>query len=425
MNNHNIQDKFYKASIKKISHKEKYINKENMIFIKPNFKLLEPNEKLNKTNYDFAFYFDLKNTKSVNKITSKQFISSDFPYLVLVRNRSKDDNVVIVLQTPKLKTQCGGELIKPPGMNIPSFDSIKHVGPGFKKETARDNGWKLDQYNAPLVDIDKLSSEHENHDVNLYPSDPMFGAKEMDGLVKKEKDKFKNYETGFTNGFDNGYHKGYYFGYSAAAAYLYRFYKKYYTDYMNKYEDKVKDDAYASLDAQKDKLIAKITNPFGAKIDEAMKTVADTIIGSTILTGGNDPDNLYEGLPMHMLPDNVLSLEALQPRPTGIFYFIDLLLGKTPPPSADPSRHCYRPDSEDLNNILRKNFHPKFRDAIMGVEENWDDRIYNRSCNKFTLKFMKYCPYNSHPGVEFDSNIGKYHKICKRKEDDDKGCIIM
>ena len=109
MNNHNIQDKFYKASIKKISHKEKYINKENMIFIKPNFKLLEPNEKLNKTNYDFAFYFDLKNTKSVNKITSKQFISSDFPYLVLVRNRSKDDNVVIVLQTPKLKTQCGGD----------------------------------------------------------------------------------------------------------------------------------------------------------------------------------------------------------------------------------------------------------------------------------------------------------------------------
>ena len=50
MSNHNIniQDRFYKESIKNLSHKQKYINKENMIFIKPNFKLLEPNEILNK-----------------------------------------------------------------------------------------------------------------------------------------------------------------------------------------------------------------------------------------------------------------------------------------------------------------------------------------------------------------------------------------
>ena len=63
MSNHNIniKDKFYQASIKILSHKQKYINKENMIFIKPNFKLLDPKENLNKKNYDSAFYFNLKN----------------------------------------------------------------------------------------------------------------------------------------------------------------------------------------------------------------------------------------------------------------------------------------------------------------------------------------------------------------------------
>ena len=96
MSNHNIniQDRFYKESIKNLSHKQKYINKENMIFIKPNFKLLEPNEILNKKNYDSAFYFNLKNTKSVQKVTSKQFISSGYPYLVLVKNKSKDNNII-------------------------------------------------------------------------------------------------------------------------------------------------------------------------------------------------------------------------------------------------------------------------------------------------------------------------------------------
>ncbi len=427
MNNHNIniQDRFYKASIKNLSHKQKYINKENMIFIKPNYKLLESNENLNKKNYDSAFYFNLKNTKSVDKVTSKQFISSGYPYLVLVKNRSKNDNVIVILQTPKLKNQKGGELIKPPSINIPAFDSVKQAGPGFNPETATDKGWNIGQYRAPVVDIDKLSSEHEDHDVNLHPADPMFGNKEMDGLVKREKDKFKNYETGFTNGFDNGYHKGYYFGYSAAAAYLYRFYKKYYTDYMNKYEDKVKDEAYAALDKQKDKLIQKITNPWGSKIDNAIDSAADFAMGSSVLTGGNDldPDNMYEGLPMHMLPDNVLSLEALQPRPTGIFYLIDAILGDNPSTS-NPEKHCYKPDSEELHDVLRKNFHPRFRDAIMGVEENWDQRIFDRSCNKFTLKFMKYCPHENHPGVEFDPKIGKYHKICKLKKDEEK-CTIM
>ena len=38
---------------------------------------------------------------------------------------------------------------------------------------------------------------------------------------------------------------------------------------------------------------------------------------------------------------------------------------------------------------------------------------------------MKYCPHENHPGVEFDPNIGKYHKICKLKKDDDKKCTIM
>jgi len=430
MSNHNIniQDRFFNASIKNLHHKHKYISKENMIFIKPNFKFLTPNEKINSTNFDSAFYFNLKNIKPVKKITSKQFISSGYPYLVLVKNKSKNDNIIVILQTPKVnkKNQLGGELIQPPGMHVPAFDTNKQAGPGFKPENAVDKNWNIGQYKAPVVDVDDLSSEHADHDVNLHPSDPMFGNNEMDGLVKREKEKFKNYETGFAKGFDNGYHKGYYFGYSAAAAYLYRFYKKYYTDYMNKYENKIKDEAYAALDNQKDKLIQKITNPLGYKIDNVIDKAADFAMGSSLLAGGGrdlDPENIYEGLPMHMLPDNVMSLEALQPRPTGIFYLIDSLLGDYPI-SADPTKHCYKPEKEDLDNILKKNFHPRFRDAIMGVEENWDQRIFDRSCNQFTLKFMKYCPHENHPGVEFDPKIGKYHKICKLKKDEVK-CSIM
>lgn len=408
--NLNIKNKFFTASIKNLNKFNSSISKENMIFIKPNFKLLKINEKLNPKNYDLAFYFDLNKSKRVRHINSKQFVSSKFPYLVLVRDRGKNDNIILILQTPKLRKQTGGNLISPPGVSMPQFNPIKEAGPGFSHETFTNNGWKIGDYKPPVVDINKLPEDLQNHDQNLYPSDPTFGSNGMVELVNKEKEGYKNFEKGFAKGFDNGYHKGYYFGYSSAAAYLYRFYKKYYTDYMNKYEDKIKYEADKSLDKKKDELIQKITNPLAAV---------------TNMFGGEDSGKMYQGLPLHMLPENVMSLEALQPQPTGIFYYIDMLLSNEPPES-DPHRHCYKPTEDQLNESLRKNIHPHFRDAVIGIEENWDDRVFNRSCNKFSLKFMDYCTNDKHPGVEFDGNVGKYHKTCKKMEDTHKSrCSIM
>ena len=61
----------------------------------------------------------------------------------------------------------------------------------------------------------------------------------------------------------------------------------------------------------------------------------------------------------------------------------------------------------------------------MGVEENWNEKVFRKSCNRPVLKNMKYCPHNNHPGVEYDTKIGRYYKACKLKKDTEKTCSIM
>ncbi len=429
----NIKDTFYYSSILKLLNKKKNINlkKNDMIFIKLNYKYLIPNENINKENYDIAFFTDLKNTRDVKDINSKKFISSGYPYLILVRDREKNDKVILILQTPKKKLSQKG------GTNNAVFLPPPEVGKGYDPKLHTEEGWKIGQYNAPVVNISELSSEHESHDQDMYPADPMFGNKEMEGLIQKKKEGFKNYETGFAKGFDNGYHKGYYFGYSAAAAYLYRFYKKYYSDYMDKYQDRLKQIADKELDKQKDDYIKNLQENNAELQGEADKDKID-ILGFKIpkFFGGGlfsselydydelETENVFEGLPMHMAPENILTLEALQPPKEGIFWLIDKILSPSPP-AEDPDRHCYKPGKDVLDDILRKNFHPKFRDSIMGVEDNWNEKIFRRSCNKPILKNMKYCPHENHPGVEFDTKIGRYYKACRLKKDTEKSCSIM
>jgi len=422
----NIKDKFYYLSLKNLINNTNNINlkKNDMIFIKPNFKYLIPNEKINNNNFDIAFFTDLKDSKVINKITSKEFISSGYPYLILVRDRSVNDKIILIIKTPKIKNNQKG------GANNAVFLPAPEAGKGYNPELHTDKGWKIGQYKAPTVNVSDLSSEHEDHDHDMFPADPMFGSKEMEGLIEKKKEGFKNYETGFAKGFDNGYHKGYYFGYSAAAAYLYRFYKKYYSDYMNKYQDRLKQVANKELSKQKDEMINNLQGDDKDKIDILGFKIPNFLSGGFIFSDqiydfeDLDTDNVFEGLPIHMAPENVMSLESLQPPKEGIFWLIDKILN---PASAeeDPDRHCYKPEKEELDNILRKNFHPKFRDAIMGVEENWDEKVFRRSCNKAVLKHMKYCPHDNHPGVEYDTKIGRYYKACKLKKDTEKSCSIM
>lgn len=430
----NIKDKFYYLSLKNLNKKPNNTNlkKNDMIFIKPNFKYLIPQEKINNNNFDIAFFTDLKNIKVINRITSKDFISSGYPYLILVRDRGESDKIILILKTPKIKSYQKG------GSNNPVFLPPPEAGAGYDPKLHTEKGWKVGQYKAPIVNVSDLSSEHEDHDHDMYPADPMFGNKEMDGLIQRKKEGFKNYESGFAKGFDNGYHKGYYFGYSAAAAYLYRFYKKYYSDYMNKYQDRLKQVADKELNKQKDQMIENLQKTNAELQGEVNKDEID-ILGFKIpnfLTGGFifsdkiydfedlDTDNIFEGLPIYMAPDNVMSLESLQPPKEGIFWLIDKILN---PASAeeDPDKHCYKPEKEELDDILRKNFHPRFRDAIMGVEENWDEKVFRRSCNRQVLKHMKYCPHENHLGVEYDTKIGKYYKACKLKKDTEKSCSIM
>ena len=430
----NIKDKFYYLSLKNLNKNPNNTNlkKNDMIFIKPNYKYLIPQEKINSTNFDIAFFTDLKNIKKINKVTSKDFISSGYPYLILVRDRGETDKIILILKTPQIKTYQKG------GTNNAVFLPPPEAGAGYDTKLHTEKGWKVGQYKAPVVNVSDLSSEHEDHDHDMYPSDPMFGNKEMDGLIQRKKEGFKNYESGFAKGFDNGYHKGYYFGYSAAAAYLYRFYKKYYSDYMNKYQDRLKQVADKELSKQKDQMIDNLQKTNAELQGEVNKDEID-ILGFKIpnfLSGGFlfsdknydfedlDTDNVFEGLPIYMAPENVMSLESLQPPKEGIFWLIDKILN---PASAeeDTDKHCYKPEKDELDDILRKNFHPRFRDAIMGVEENWDEKIFRRSCNRQVLKHMKYCPHENHPGVEYDTKIGKYYKACKLKKDTEKSCSIM
>ena len=124
-----------------------------------------------------------------------------------------------------------------------------------------------------------------------------------------------------------------------------------------------------------------------------------------------------------MMPENTFSLQALQPRGSGILaaiaeFFLPIK------DSENPRLHCYKPKQEDLNHMLRLNFHPKFRDAIVSSDKNWNDLIFRKSCNKYSLMLKKYCPTENHKGIEYDPKIGAFYKSCKLKKDE-QGCTIM
>lgn len=390
-----IKDKFYQESIINLKKNKNSINltKDNMIYLKLNFNSLKPHDKINSKKYDLAFFYNSKNSKIVNNITSKKFISSGYPYLILVRDRGVNDNLIVILPTPKIK-QSGGS-------NNSVFMPSRESGKGYDPNIHLDKGYKLGQYEAPTINVSNLGEEFQDHKSGEYPADPAFGVNDN---VTNYKNNFKKFENGFSQGFDNGYHKGYYFGYSAASAYLYRFYKKYYSDYVDKYHGKLK----------KNSLLKKFKKPPNLK-------------GGGLFTSYEDKhlDNIFEGLPSYMAPANVLTLEALQPEKKGIFKFIDNLLDP-PPPSEDPKYHCKKPDKSVLDNILRQFFNPQFRYAITGVDNNWDDIIFKKSCNRRELKLMDYCMDKNDPGIKFDQNINKYVKDCKLMSDEDKNlCIIL
>ena len=465
-----LKDKVYNLSNKLISGKN-YINKNNMIYLKPNFKYITSNEKINSKKFDYAYYTDLENVKKVRDITSKNFISSKYPYLLIIKNKSNSDNVLLLIKTPKRKNLLGG-------MN--SQFTTTEAGSGFDPEIITKDGIDLGQYRAPKVPIGDLPYNLRKHDHNEYPADQMFDNKEMETLIEGEKIKYQNYEDGFTKGFDNGYHKGYYFGYSAASAYLYRFYKKYYSDYMNKYEIKLKQysnqklaEEEAKINKEKKEFLDEVLvknnlDPntfepnskekdeeiFGSKksgsnfwgddegydeeYDEGNNDEGDDFWGSGDdgnMFGGNlkggfffknykyydyeslDTKDEYDGLPTYMHPANVLSLETLQPKKSGIFYLLDMFLDP-PPITEDPSRHCKKPSRKDLDFTIRQLFHPRYRDAIISSEDAWDQNFFDKGCTRRALRVMKYCPHRKHVGVEFDPKVGKFKKICKKDDDE-------
>lgn len=446
-----FRDKVFNYADKIIDGKN-YLNKNNMIYLSPNYKYIEPSEKIPHKKFNYALFTDLKSHKFTKDITSKNLISTKYPYLMIIHNKSENDNVLLLVKTPKVKKLSGG-------MN--SQFSTTEAGKGFSPDTFTTQGIDLGQYRAPTVPVEKLPSEFKKYDHNLYPADQMFDNKEMESLVDREKLNYTNYEDGFTKGFDSGYHKGYYFGYSAASAYLYRFYKKYYSDYMNKYEMKFKEYSNRRL-AEKEADINEEKRKFLDEVIVKNELNADTLIAKSrekelgkdgslenflgvkeeeeedqgffgSATGGfffnsskykfYDYDKLetkdeYDGLPYSMRPENLLSLEALQPPKTGIFYLIDMFLDP-PPITESPYRHCYKPSKEDLDNTVRKLFNPRYRDAIVSSEEAWDQDEFNKSCNRRRLKNMKYCPHVNHVGVEYDAKVGKFKKICKKDSDED------
>ena len=53
------------------------------------------------------------------------------------------------------------------------------------------------------------------------------------------------------------------------------------------------------------------------------------------------------------------------------------------------------------------------------------DSRFRKSCNKYSLMLMKYCPNDLHKGVEYDTKTGYFYKVCKRKSDEKGGCVIM
>ena len=386
-----IRDKVYNISNKIIKSKN-YINKNEMVYLEPNYKFIESDEILKNDKFDYAFYTDLENVKKIKDLTAKNLVSTKYPYLVLIKNKSSFDNVLLLIKTPRRKMKGG----------VNSQFTNNEAGKGFNPDTiVKDQGIDLGQYRAPTVPVNKLPRNLQKYDHNQYPADQMFENREMEALIEKEKDNYRNYEDGFAKGFDNGYGKGYYFGYSAASAYLYRFYKKYYSDYMNKYELKLKEYNDGKLKEQQDKitkekkefmdniLVNNNVNPVTMKQNEGNifeEQYQDSIFfaeddegenedsifyGGYQMTGGHkinifkslrnlfkrkkkdekiqyyNYDDLetkdeYEGLPIYMQPSNVLSLETLQPKKKGIFHIMDIFLDP-PHIKEDPERHCYKP----------------------------------------------------------------------------------
>jgi hypothetical protein len=419
------------------------INIDNMIFLKPNYNFLLCTENLDESNIDYKFSININN-KIINLSTNDCIINYNNlskisePFIVLVRDRSPDDNLILII--PTLNMIGGKYVYNNNTVNYPGIQS----GVGYDTLTHTRKGYQIGQYNPPSVDIDDVPDELQNHDSNQYPGDPLFGVKKLEGLIMDKKKGVNNFQKGFSSGFDNGYNKGYYFGYSSAAAYLYRYYKKFYKQYMEKYRQKLvekqieegEDDG--DWDEEDENQFSDMFGGwiFGNDDDMKAKLVEDEL---TRLTGQNfklDPiftkeslnelenDPLYKGLPDYMMPENTFSLEALQPRDYGILSTISDFFFP-PRASRNPKLHCNKPNQKDLNHMLRLNFHPKFRDAIVSADRNWDEKIFRKSCNKYSLMLKKYCPTENHIGVEYDPKIGAFYKACKLKKDEDSWCNIM
>lgn len=408
------------------------INIDNMIFLKPNYNYLLYTEDLDETNIDYKFSINI-NDKIINLLTNDCIINYNNlskinePFIVLVRDRSPDDNLILIIPTLNM---IGGKYVY--NNNTVNYPGIQ-AGVGYDSLTHTQKGHQIGQYKPPSVNIDDVPDELQNHDSNQYPGDPLFGVKKLEGLIMDKKKGVNNFQKGFSSGFDNGYNKGYYFGYSSAAAYLYRYYKNFYKQYMEKYRQKLVEKQIKEEEEEDMEGGNQLSDMSGGNsdIDDRMKVemVEDQL---TRITGQNFKEKLnefentylYEGLPDYMMPENTFSLEALQPRDYGIMSTISDFFFP-PKASRNPKLHCNKPDQKDLDHMLRLNFHPKFRDAIVSADRNWDEKIFRKSCNKYSLMLKKYCPTENHIGVEYDPKIGAFHKACKRKKDEQRRCNIM
>lgn len=419
------------------------INIDDMIFLSPDYKYLLEGDKLDESNIDFKLSLD-KSTKLINIGTNKLDINTETlcnieeDYLILVRDKSPDDNLILILPKPSNYDQTGGEFVhNNNSVNLPGMQA----GVGYNPTVHTRKGYDIGQYFAASLDIDDVSTEHQDHNSNQYPGDPLFGVKKLEGLIDQKKKNVNNFEKGFSVGFDNGYNKGYYFGYSSAAAYLYRYYKKFYKEYMEKYKEKLieketnenydnyYDDQYYNenmsggfLNKEEEEEKKVFINDQLTKITGHDFTYEPFLDKEKIKELDNDP--MYKGLPDYMMPENTFSLVALQPRKHSILELVSQFFLPTKK-FANPSLHCKKPSQEDLNHMFRLNFHPKFRDGIVSADKNWNERIFRKSCNKYSLMLMKYCPNDLHRGVEYDTKTGYFYKVCKRKTDEEGGCIIM
>lgn len=444
---------FYIASL--IVHLQLYksnnfnINIDDMIFLKPNYKFLINTDKLDETNINYKFGFSLDN-KLINlgvndKILDyNSLIQIEEEFLILVRDVSENDNLILIIPTPKLEMK-GGQFVD---SNNAAFQPSMQAGVGYNPTVHTRNGYDIGQYFAASLDIDDAPEQYQDHNSNQYPGDPLFGVKKLEGLIAKKKQGNTNFEKGFSTGFDNGYNKGYYFGYSSAAAYLYRYYKKFYREYMENYRQKLankqleqeameeveqeleEDYEYDDMDmeggflwsSKEEKAKKEIINDELKRLTGHDFTYEPFATDEQVKELENDP--MYKGLPDYMMPENTFSLIALQPRKQSLLEVLAEFFLPTKK-TMDPKLHCKRPSLRDLNKMLRLNFHPKFRDAIVSADRNWNERVFRKSCNKYSLMLMKYCPTENHAGVEFDPKVGFFHKVCKRKKDEQKFCVIM